>query len=578
MRGSDRASGAYHAAPAMPSGRGALALLALSILPACGQGASGASGALGDVGAAGATTTATASAAAQGAPGGVPTSGCADRIARLLREPALAGAPAFEAGRVELVGRPRGTPLLWKRVPAARQGSASAASALAKLEGAERPLPVLKGLVRRYGRSPETLRGVVLREGYVYADRAEVALALVETVRITHLFKEPVVYLLRGQSVHMLRRAERTRYLPERYVHDDGPMKGAVAELLLGDRFAAERAEVERAPAAVDLVAAAEEAGSDRLRVKHLAEVGLVADLRYGGAWVTAAFEMEGPRLRVACVDGPAEALTARERSLEATADLRRALAKIRATVHAEVQEEPRFDEPKDEPDGEQQDGALRREWRRAYEKGLRRYSVGSRDYDVYDADGRAVPPQVCVDFITDTWERASGTWYDPLPPAFGNERPKPAPRRVIGGVDFDKFDLENRRSVAELVAFARRHAEMFEVLDVPQEERIPFTRRSELFAYLARRSNDFAPGDVLVIHGLKDDGRPHYHSVMIVEQDPITGVPTLVAGNAGRPREQTLEGVMARSPKRSIKQRIRPRPEWLAKVVLGHDAAPAKP
>jgi hypothetical protein len=131
---------------------------------------------------------------------------------------------------------------------------------------------------------------------------------------------------------------------------------------------------------------------------------------------------------------------------------------------------------------------------------------------------------------------------------------------------------------VAELVAFARRHPEMFEVLDVPQEGRVPFTRRSELFAYLAKSPDDFAPGDVLVIHGLKDDGRPHYHSVMIVEEDPITGVPTLVAGNAGRPREQTLEGVMARSPKRSIKHRVRPRPEWLAKAILGQDARAASP
>ena len=562
---------------AMPLARGALTLLALSMsLPACGQSASGASG---DAAATGTSASVASATGASDAARVTSAAACAQRVAALLREPALPGAPAFEADRVELVGRPRGTPLLWKRVPAVqRDAPAAATAAIARLEHAERPLALVKGLVRRHGRSPETLRAIFLREGYVYAERSELALALVETVRITHLFREEVVYLLRGQSVHKLRRAERTRYLPERYVYEDGPMRGAAAELLLGDRFATDRAEVERAPAALDLVAAAGEAGFDRLRVKHLAEAGLVAELRYGGAWLTAAVELDGPRLRVACFEGAPEALAAREEAFDATAGMREALSKIRATVRAEVQEEPRFDEPRDEPDGEQQDGALRREWRRAYQKGLRRYTVGDSVYDVYDAEGRAVPPQVCVDFITDTWERASGTWYKPLPAAQGDERPKPAPERVLGGIDFDKLDLENRRSVAELASFARRHPEMFEVLDLPQEERIPFTRRAELFAYLARRGDDFAPGDVLVIFGVKNDGKPHYHSVMIVEQDPITGVPSLVAGNAGRPREQTLEGVMARSPKRSIKHRIRPKPSWLAAALLGRDPHAKKP
>ena len=538
------------------------ALSALFLLPSCGTSAADPSG---DAGA----PSASAAGALSAAPSGVPAGACGERIARVLREPALPGAPAFEQNRIELLGRPRGTPLFWKRAPQIDPGAPS--SAVSKLDGATRPLALVKGLVRRYGRSPETLRAVFLRDGYVYSDDPDLALALVETLRITHLYREPVVHLLRGRAVHELRREARTRYLPERYVHADGPLKGVVAELLLGDRIAASRADVERAPLAIDLSAAAADEGFDRLRVKHLSEAGLVAEVRYpGGAWVTAAFDVEGASLRFACADGTPGALAARAKALEAIAGKRRALAKIRATAQAQVQEEPPFDEPKDEPDGEQQDGALRREWRRAYAQGSRHYTVGDVRYDVYDAEGRPVPPQVCVDFITDTWERASGTWYRPLPPASGDERPKPAPERTVGGVDFDGLDLPNRRSVAELLAFAKRHPDMFEVLDLPQEERIPFARRTEMFELLARRADDFAPGDVLVIHGVKADGQPHYHSVMIVEQDPITGVPTLVAGNAGRPREQTLEGVMARSPKRAIKQRIRPRPEWLAAAVLG--------
>ena len=564
----------------MPSPRGPVALPAILFLlsalgsPACGT-STATSSAQGSSGASSATVSATVS----GSPAAPPLVGaaeCAARVKRLMAEPELPGAPAFEAKRIDLVARPRGTPLLWKRVPTVdRDAPAAALAAIAKIERAARPLLLMKGLVRRYARTPAVLRAALLREGYVFSQDPEIALAIVETVKLTHLFHEPQIHLLRGRTVHVLQRTQRTRYKPEGYVYAAGPWKGSVAELLLGDRVAVDRADVENGQIALDLAGAAAEDGFDRLRVKHLAEAGLVAEVHYpAGPWITAAFDVEGAARRLACADGPADALAARAKAIEASAGQREALAKITAAVRAEVDEGLLFDEPWDEPDDEQQDGSLRREWRRAYGQGLRRFTVGDVTYDVYDEEGRPVPPQVCVDFITDTWERSSGTWYKPLPPASGDERPKPAPERTSGGIDFDKLQLDNRRSVAELVGFAKRHPEMFEVLDLPQEERIPFVRRGEFFAYLAEHEADYAPGDVIVIHGLKSDGRPHYHSMIIIERDPITGVPVRVAGNAGRPREQTLEGVMGRSPKRSIKHRIRPRPEWLVASLNG----PARP
>ena len=556
----------------MPPVRGLVAVPAMlifaSISAACGSG--GGSGA-----AANGTASAAASAAASGtaeAPGvALQGSGeCAALVAKWSAEPSLPGAPQFEANRVELLGRPRGTPLLWRRAPEMdKDAPAAARSAVEKLQKAARPIPLVRGLVRRYARSPEVLRSIVLREGYVFSDAPDVAVAVVQGVKLTHLFREPTIYLLRGHTVHTLTRAPKTRLRPERYVHADGPFKGDIAELILGDRVGVERADVEKAPIALDLAGAGVEDGFDRVRVKHVSESGVVAEVHYpDGPWITAALASNGAELKVACVDGPPDALAARKKALDASAGMRAAMAKIGAVVREEVQEAPMFDEPKDEPDDEQQDGSLRREWRRAYEQGLRHFGVGNVKYDVYDELGRPIPPQVCVDFITDTFERASGTWYAPLPPAPEGDRPKPAPQRISGKIDLGKQDLDNRRSVAELVAFAKRHPEMFDVLDLPQEERIPFTKRRELFAYLAEHESQFAPGDVLVIHGPGNDGKPHYHSVILMEQDPITGVPVRVAGNASVPREQTLSGVMSRSPKRSIKHRIRPRPEWLVPAL----------
>ena len=67
-----------------------------------------------------------------------------------------------------------------------------------------------------------------------------------------------------------------------------------------------------------------------------------------------------------------------------------------------------------------------------------------------------------------------------------------------------------------------------------------------------------------MAILGLRDDERMHYHSFIVVSDDPLTGMPTAVAANAGRPRIRNWEAEMQNAPRRSIIARIRPRLEWL--------------
>jgi hypothetical protein len=54
----------------------------------------------------------------------------------------------------------------------------------------------------------------------------------------------------------------------------------------------------------------------------------------------------------------------------------------------------------------------------------------------------------------------------------------------------------------------------------------------------------------------------------LIVDADPLSGMPTELAGNAGRPRIRSWEGEMQNAPRRSILARIRPRPSWLEALM----------
>ncbi len=103
---------------------------------------------------------------------------------------------------------------------------------------------------------------------------------------------------------------------------------------------------------------------------------------------------------------------------------------------------------------------------------------------------------------------------------------------------------------------------------------KIRFKKRKEFFDYQAEICDTIWPGDMVSIHGYKEGGRPHYHRIIILEKDPISGVPVRVAGNAVLPREQTIEGVMQISPKRSWRHRFRILEPWLKHVTDAMDAA----
>ncbi len=530
----------------------------LALVVGCGSGAAEEALPAGSA-AVSAPSSTTAASAAPGAPALVEDpawAACAARRTEAERAPPLPGAPEIESQGTQLA-RVRGRALLWRRAP-------TVPPALEKLSRGKKStvrfVRGIKDLLDRKGSAGQR-RADVLSNGYLYANDVTLAIALGGQVRLTRLFEETTLFLERGVDVYELARQPASKLDGERYVYVGGAYDGERAEVLFGDRVVPKKDELTAtAPLVVDLGELLSRSEFDRLRPKHLADTALVADVRYGsGTWVPALFSLQGARATLVCEALTLDLARAKAEFVRAKAPLRAAMPKLRAVVREMVREKIPFD-----ADTDRENGYLRAAWLRAYLAGWRTFNYEGESHDVYTPRGQPLPPEVCIDFLTDVWERASGTWYRPA----AGDPLEPNPLRTKGAIDFDALKISNRRSVAAFTDFAEQHADLFDVWEIPMSERVPFRKREEFFEYLAENADHLQPGDMLTIGGHKEGGRPHYHSVIVLEVDPRTGIPTLVASNAALPREQSLEGVMSLSPKRTLRHRIRVRDGWLTAVA----------
>ena len=477
---------------------------------------------------------------------------CASMRAGFESLPALPGAPDLESQRHQVLGRAKGWPVVFLREPAADRADlspylAALAESLRDPKRVQGAVGTLKAMAS-YRRNE--VRSIVLPEGYFYASSPSVAQQMVVTFLLQTLFNERELWILRGSDVlHLVK-------VPLGYQYEDGPEAGQAASILLFDRVATSRDEL--FPSLhLDFVQAAQEAGFDRLRIERLTSEGVTASVRAGpdGPWVPAAFTRGDARATLACemvTEADAKAVEAFRR--EARVRLH-AVGKLREAALQEAAEQLPFDEPKEEVG--QQDGSLRPVWNWTYAHGGESYSFNKIGYPVFDAKGRPHPPQVCVDFILDTYERASGTWY---------HGQKEARERTAGALDFDKLEIPNRRSLDAVVTFFREHPGMFDVWDLADEERVRLAEGNAFFGKLAEQADRLGAGNVVVIHGPRG-GEAHYHSFLVILNDPVTGMPVMLAENAGKPRFRSWYSAMQNAPLRSIRHVMRPTAEWLGRV-----------
>lgn len=483
---------------------------------------------------------------------------CDVRIAHVRALAALPPAELPARARGELLARAKATPVVFVTQPAWSGRDPVAREWRHRLEESTWPGKVLAKLLGGFRRHPAFLRDVLLTDGYLYAQTAPLGAALAEVATPGLLFREPRIVIERGA----------TRFSADSdgtggYVNRDGPERGRPTRLFLYDRVWIDGEEPGPALHA-DVSALRETLGFERLALSHVTADAFVVSATYGALSVPTLLARRGAGLAVTCESVPAGAQAALDLARSKTLRRARAVSELRRVILDQVAEDLPFDEPKTEFG--QEDGKLRQEWRHAYERGSSHYHFNEDRYRVFDSAGRAFVPQVCIDFVFDTFERAGGSWYavESHPPA-----------RSLGRFSFDEAEMENRRSVEQFMELARRRPDWFELRMSPPDEQVPLRRSERFFSSLFEHRAEYVPGDVVVIFGLRDDEKFHYHSFFVFDADPVTGMPTLVAGNSGRPRVRPLAVEMAPAPRRYLHARARPGLEWLEHVT-GSDPAPA--
>jgi hypothetical protein len=481
---------------------------------------------------------------------------CQQKLALELSTPGLPGVPSLDAGRGRLLLFAKAEPTHFVQKPELDQSVTKAARSLrSMLQRTSSPWSMVQQLSKNFAFNTELGRSVLLREGYLYAEKPELAFALVDLVSAQLLFNDKRIWIHRGDRVL---HAERTR--TGHYAYVDGPEQGQRVRLLLFDRIG--NGEPPQ-PLHRDFRSLRHRLGFDRAKVVHQTELTTVADLRYGSVWVRTLLRAEGARLDLDCEAPNPEAEPIMTQRRVEHARLTRVLDPLRLAMVNSVEEGLPFDEPRTEYG--QQDGQLRNVWLRAYEAGRSQFEFQDDLYSVFNNRGQPLVPQVCVDFIFDTFERAGGTWWRDR----GEKR-----ERILGKFLFADHTDVNLRRATSILDLAKSRPDWLTVRELPERERIAFKYGQQLSDYLTENADEYQPGDIVLIRGYAPWDKPwkpkimHFHSFFLYESDPMTGMPIALAGNPGRPLLQTWQFEAFRTPDRSIWYRIRPNVAFLEQVV----------
>lgn len=481
---------------------------------------------------------------------------CTALYNEISSQAARPGAPAFEKNRAMVLARSKAEPVLFVDEPKytgeVSPGVEARRRAILK---SQHPSEVLEASIKLFRGFPERLRQLALRDGYLYTDDPKSARLLTISLSLEGLFQEDEVFLQRGtQTLRLVRSAER------HFIFADGEQTGDRARLLLFDRVWLP-GETLGPTLHLDIRDFTQRLGVEGMRVVRITDGHILSELRFGNETARAVLEYSEPRVELNCLSVEPDRLASVGRARDEAYRRAQVMRVLREEIVHQVRAGLPFDEPKTE--NGQQDGELRRRFEAAYFSGQSSYKFNGDSYDVYGPKGNPLVPQVCVDFVTESLERASGMYW---------VNKGEAPKKQLGALDFDELlDGQRRREMA-LRSFARENPERLELIDFPQSEWVRYEKIDEFFNFVSSKKDIMRPGDIVIIRGRAAWDYYHHehtHTFFIYESDPITNMPTLLAGNAGKPRIVTWDDEMIRAPKRSIRHRIRPNMDWLYDHVV---------
>ena len=482
---------------------------------------------------------------------GPKTISCEDQISALGDTDEKQSLRAYFRALPFVVVRANITPVVYLKKPTRTKQATASSIARALVQHASVHKEILR-IKRRYRDDQEMMRRIFLAEGYFFEDRERIATTISKEIHLTDLFTKDIVYRLRGDKLTVLRKNN------EDYVDEQGHR----ASIRLNDRVSTTRASL-FPQLHLDMEEVRNRTGAVRTEVVAVRKKDATITLHFpNGESRISLISLKDGKTSVSCIGGDQTSLA----SLRSTTHnfwIRH--HRVIESAEALVKERPLFDEPKDEGEEVQEDGELRLAWKEAYRNRKKTFWYREVEYNVFDRKGNPVPPEVCVDFIIDTWERASGTWYTPR---------GAKPHRTDGDIDFYALEGLSRRYISGILNFALKSNSPFERYDIPRRDWVPLEERRKFVKKLKKNTIHYQEGDLLVIHGLREeDMAEHYHTVLVLRTDPTTGIPTSVADNQGRPRISTLIQAMRAAPKRSIKHRLRLKYEKMREITSQYRA-----
>ena len=419
-----------------------------------------------------------------------------------------------------------------------------------QLSSTKFPYDVIKRIVATFGYSKSTLRDIFLRDGYLWTESPEQAFAMIDLLSIDSLFGHNTLWLQRGAEEYELKRIKSS------YVYVAGDKAGEKANLMLFDRLSITP---NLTPLHIDLRVLRHELSATRFQIIDSKPSHIALRVYIDSQSRTMLARRSGSKLTSDCIVNDDLAFRQAQASSQARAQQ---LSPLYHATNQQIEEALPFDEPRREF-GLQLDGRLRGNWRWAYYNKRLHYNFNGDKYSVFGRFGQPLVPQVCVDFLFDTLERASGGWY-----AARGE--KPELRR--GLIDLDREKRAEFRRVPEFIQYVNEHPQFFDSKQFDQKTTPELGDSEEFNRYLLAHPDFLQPGDLVVIGGEVpwDKKHEHYHSFIIYDSDPISGFPQVIAGNASYPQLRAWETEAHRTPHRKLLFRARLKSELLE--ALNHE------